>query len=441
MNRLLVKTFPRGGGAIPHRKYATESKNIVVMDAPQRVIIPLRQHIGAECEPLVKVGDSVKIGQKIGESSQYISAPVHASVSGVVVEIKEYPLLDGNKSLAIVIENDGLDHFWQTSDSNNYNKPDSKKLAEIIKDAGIVGMGGAGFPTHVKVMPNQPIDAIIINGAECEPYLTCDHRLMVERGEDLLKGLQAVMAAVKAPKGVIGIEDNKADAIEVLQNLLPADSNIEVVPLKVKYPQGAEKQLIKAVNNREVPSGSLPASVGCIVFNVHTIIAIAEALNDGLSSYQRVITVSGNNITNPQNLLVRIGTPIKEVLEFCGGISGKPGAIVAGGPMTGKAILELAAPVVKNLSGILVLGPEEITQTENNPCIRCAKCVDACPMGLQPNFIAELSDKGLIDRAERLDAMDCIECGLCSFVCPALRSVCNSIQNGKNAIRAKKSAG
>jgi len=435
---LLVKTFPRGGGHIPHRKSATEQKAIVTMPAPKTAVIPLQQHIGAPCEPIVKVGDYVKIGQKIGEAQAYVSAPVHASVSGKVVDIKKMPLMDGTNVNCVVIDNDGLDQFDKLQ-AKDLNKLSDKDIGAIIRDAGIVGMGGAGFPTHVKVAPTKPVDTVIINGAECEPYLTCDHRLMVEQPEQVVYGLRAIMKACGASSGVIGVEMNKPDALESLTQACAGYSDIRVIGLKVKYPQGAEKQLIKAVTGREVPSGCLPAEVGCIVSNVHTAIAVSEAITKGVALYQRVVTVAGAGVYDPRNVLVRIGTPVQELIDFCGGMN-NPEVVVAGGPMTGKIVTNLSGPVVKNTSGILLLSKDEYTPESNAPCIRCARCVDHCPAGLLPNFLAVCSNNGQIAQAVKLNIMDCIECGLCSFVCPAHRGVSRAIKAGKEAVRAQKSA-
>ncbi len=437
---MLLKTFPRGGSDIPQRKEATKNKAIAVCPAPKRAVISVNQHIGTPCEPVVDVGDSVKIGQKIGESAAYISAPIHASVSGEVVGIEDYTVLDGTKARCIVIENDGLEQLY-AGESSDYTKMSPQQIVSVIKDAGIVGMGGAGFPTHVKLSPAKPVDTVIINGAECEPYLTCDHRLMVQQPAAIIDGLKAMMKALGAKRGIIGIENNKPDAVKIMKNMADISADISVVPLKVKYPQGAEKQLIKAVLEREVPSGCLPAEVGCIVSNVHTAVSVTEAINQGIGLYQRVLTVSGSLIHDPRNVLVRIGTPIKQVIDFCGGMIKPPPVVIAGGPMTGKPIVDLSAPVVKCLSGILVLREDEIDFERNDPCIRCARCVDSCPIGLQPNFLADLCEKGLIETAEDYHIMDCIECGLCSFICPAYRGLCNSIKKGKTALKMKKSVG
>lgn len=436
---MLTRTFTRGGASIPHRKSATENKPIVSMPAPEEVVIPLQQHIGAICEPIVKVGDQVKIGQKIGESKQYISAPIHASVSGQVTAIKDIQLVDGRQVPGVVITNDGQDDFYNR-ENNHINKLSAEQIREVVKEAGIVGMGGAGFPAYVKLTPPKPIDTVLINGAECEPYLTCDHRLMLEFGPELIDGLKTIMQAVGASKGVIGVEVNKPDAIALLRKLTKEEPEIEIVSLKVRYPQGAEKQLIMAALNRQVPSGCLPAEVGCVVNNVHTAIAISQAINEGTPSYQRVVTVAGRHVPDPRNVLVRIGTPISKLIDFCGGIIQQPAAIVAGGPMTGTIFSNLEAPVVKNLSGVLLLGQEEINLSMNNPCIRCAKCVDACPMGLVPNMLALSGEHSKVEELKRLSVMDCIECGLCSYVCPAYRDLYGEIKKGKNAVNSKEAA-
>ncbi|HKM17748.1 MAG TPA: electron transport complex subunit RsxC [Limnochordia bacterium] len=432
------KTFPRGGGHIPHRKDATKNKPVMAMPAPQQAVIPLSQHAGAPCRPVVKVGGRVKLGQKIGEAEQYVSAPVHASVSGEVVEITERPLLDGTKSMCVIIENDGLDEA-EPLVAQDYSRLSVSQIAELIREAGVVGLGGAGFPTHVKVEPPKPVDTVLINGAECEPYLTCDHRLMLEQPHKLIEGLKILMQAVGARQGIIGVEVNKPEVIRVLEQACAEQSYVRVAGLKVKYPQGAEKQLIKAILGREVPSGGVPADVGCIVQNVQTAVAVTDAVVHGVGLYQRVITVAGAAVYDPRNVLVRIGTPIRDVIDFCGGM-GNPAAIIAGGPMTGQLVQDLTAPVVKPLSGILVLSKDEISYELNQPCIRCARCIDHCPMGLQPNFLADWSNKGLYDQAERNHIMDCIECSLCSYVCPAKRGLCRSIQAGKQVVRAGKTA-
>lgn len=435
---MIAKTFPRGGGEIPHRKAATESKPIVAMPAPSVVVIPLIQHIGAICEPLVSIGDKVKMGQKIGEGKQYICAPVHSSVSGKVVAIEERPSLNGNKVLSIIIENDEKDEPISGESNKKILKLSPEAMCKTVREAGIVGMGGAGFPTHVKFQPPMPVDTVLINGAECEPYLTCDHRLMVEKAAEMVGGLLAIMRATGAANGIVCIEDNKPDAIAVVTEAIKDHPELSVEALQVRYPQGAEKQLIKAVLDKEVPSGCLPCESGCIVNNVHTAIAVYEALTEGKASYERVVTVSGGSVVDPRNVLVRIGTSIKELLDFCGGLLGEPGVIISGGPMTGQEVTSLEGPVVKALSGILALSKEEAFFDKNLPCIRCTLCVQACPMGLTPNLLGEYSSKGMFKNAEKLNIDDCIECALCSYVCPAKRALITWIIDGKAGLAAER---
>ncbi|MGI6641284.1 MAG: electron transport complex subunit RsxC [Limnochordia bacterium] len=436
---MIAKTFPRGGAEIPHRKEATEEKPIVTLAPPAQVVIPLRQHIGAPCEPVVSVGDYVKMGQIVGDSQQFVSAPVHASVSGKVTAIEERVLLNGTKCLAVVIENDGKDEEY-TMPTRPVEKMSAEAIRETVRNAGIVGMGGAGFPTHIKLNPPKAVDTVIINGAECEPYLTCDHRLMVERTEELVRGTKAIMKAAGAQHGIIAIEANKPDAIAAVEEAIQDEQGLSVSVLQVRYPQGAEKQLIKAVVNREVPSGKLPAEVGCIVSNVHTAISIDAALTYGKTSYERVVTVSGGAVVDPRNILVRIGTPLKDLMAFCGGTLGEPAALVGGGPMTGPPVESLDAPVVKNLSGILALTQEEAGFDENRPCIRCARCVNACPMGLLPLSLGDLSNHDRFAEAAQIGLMDCIECSLCSFVCPSKRALVTWIKKGKAGWTAQRRA-
>lgn len=437
MSQVFQKTFPRGGAEIPHCKEATDWKPIQAMPAPSVVVIPLKQHIGAPCEPVVAVGDKVKMGQVIGEAKAFVSAPVHASVSGEVIAIEERPLLNGDKVLAVVIKNDGRDELATGQKHADLTKLSADTIRQGVRQAGIVGMGGAGFPTHVKLNPPKPVDTILINAAECEPYLTCDHRLMVERASEMVQGLLAMMKAAGAQRGVVGIEANKPDAVKAVQEAVQNYEQLSVEVLQVRYPQGAEKQLIKAILDREVPSGGLPHDIGCVVSNVHTAIAIYEALAHGKPSYERVVTVSGGATVDPRNLLVRVGTPISQLFEFCGGFLGEPAALVGGGPMTGPPIVDLSGPVVKNLSGVLALSQEEAAFDENLPCIRCERCVQVCPMGLTPNLLGEYSHKGMYREAERLHLRDCIECSLCSYTCPAKRALVTWIKQGKAGLAAE----
>ena len=436
---MIGRTFPRGGGEIPHRKEATENKSIVVFGAPPEVVIPLKQHIGACCEPAVAVGDHVKMGQPIGEARQFVCTPVHASVSGEVIAVEERPLPDGGKSPAVVIKNDGNDQLYKEYKPRDYEEMSPEEIRRAVKEAGIVGMGGAGFPTHIKLDPPTVIDTVLINGAECEPYLTCDHRLMLERAPEMVEGLLAMIKASGAETGIICIEANKLDAVEVVRQAISGHDNLSVEVLQVRYPQGAEKQLIKAVLNREVPSGCLPCETCCIVQNVHTAIAVSEALK-GKPSFERVVTVSGGAVLDPRNVLVRIGTPIEDLFNFCGGLIGEPAAIVAGGPMTGPPVAELGGPVIKCSSGFLALRENEVGFDQNRPCLRCSRCVEVCPMGLTPNLLGELSSKGYYRKAEQLGLLDCIECGLCSYTCPSKRSLVTWIKDGKAGLAKEKAS-
>lgn len=430
----------RGGIHPPHYKEATERLKVEKAKEPQQVTIPLQQHIGAPCEALVKVGDHVKMGQKIGEPKGFVSAPIHSSVSGTVKKIARM-LTPSGEVECVVIESDGLN----TIDENVIPRGEigtlsGKEILEIIKESGIVGLGGATFPTHVKLSPppDKNIDTIILNGAECEPYLTADHRLMLENPEDIVYGLKAMMKAVNVKKGYIGIENNKPDAIETMKRAVENEKEIEVVGLHTKYPQGAEKQLIYACTNREVPSGGLPMDAATIVNNVATAAAIAKAIKTGMPLIERIATITGKGIKEPKNLLIKVGTSIKEIIEQCGGYNGIPGKLILGGPMMGLAQYTDEIPAMKGTSGILVFTPEEARLPEPNPCIRCGRCVQICPINLQPLYISAYGLQNMHETAEKYNALDCIECGSCSFICPSKRPLLQSIRVSKREIIAKK---
>ncbi len=431
----------KGGTHPPHSKKATEKVALEKANAPKVVVIPMQQHIGAPCDPIVNVGDEVKVGQKIGEAKGFVSVPVHSSVSGKVIAIEPRLYSGGTKVTCVVIESDMQDTVHESVKSKgSLESLSADDIKTIIKEAGIVGMGGATFPTHVKLAPppDKNVDTVILNGAECEPYLTSDHRLMLESPEDVVLGLQALMKALNVKKGFIGIEDNKLDALEIMQKAAAGKEGIKVVALHAKYPQGAEKQLIYACTGREVPSGGLTADAGCVVNNVGTAAAIANAIRTGMPLVERIVTITGEGINNPKNLVVKIGTSFKEVVEQCGGFKGNPQKLIAGGPMMGIAQFHLDIPVIKGTSGILVLSEKEAKLPESSNCIRCGKCVEVCPINLMP---ASLSAHALLDRfdqAEGLHAMDCIECGSCSFVCPAKRPLVESIRLAKREILAKR---
>ncbi len=425
----------------PEYKESTAHLPIEAAVAPSVVMIPLQQHIGAPAEALVKVGDRVLVGEKIGEAKGFVSAPIHSSVSGVVKAIALKPAVGGNEVLSIVIESDGQDEVHPSVQSKGeIEKLQPKEIIEIIKEAGIVGMGGATFPTHVKLSPppEKKIDTIILNGAECEPYLTADHRLMLESPENVIDGLRAMMKAVGVEKGFVGIESNKPDAIEVMQKAAEKYNNIEVVGLQTKYPQGAEKQLIFACTNREVPSGGLPMDAGVIVNNVGTAAQVAIAIKTGMPLIERITTVSGKGIKTPKNLMIKIGVPIKEVIEQCGGFEGTPGKIISGGPMMGLAQHSDEVVISKGSSGVLVFTEEEARLPEESPCIRCGKCVEVCPAFIQPLHISNYSRNNMMEHAEKYRALDCIECGSCSYVCPAKIQLLQAIRVAKRSIIAKK---
>lgn len=437
-----LKTF-RGGIHPAHSKSYTEKKAIVKAEEPKTVVVSLQQHIGAVCHHIVNVGDAVKVGQKIGDTDAFVSAPVHSSVSGIVKEIKDMNTPTGQMR-CIVIESDGKNELHEDVKP----KPDieflqKEDILKGIREAGIVGMGGAAFPAHVKLSPppDKKIDTLIINGAECEPYLTADHRLMLERPELILYGIKLIMKAISVDTAFVGIEENKPDAIKVMEEAVKAEKGISIVPLKAKYPQGAEKQLIYACTKRQVPSGKLPMEVGVVVSNAGTAAAIGEAFKTGMPLIKRIVTVTGGGVNTPQNMEVKIGTLFKDLIEQCGGYKGETGKLIMGGPMMGIAQYTDEIPCIKGTSGILVFTKEEAIIPDARNCIRCGKCVGACPMGLMPLFINACYEKNKIKDAEEMNALDCIECGSCSFVCPSKRHLVDSIRAAKqeiNAIRKKQ---
>lgn len=433
----------RGGIHPPHSKGTTEEKAVVIAVEPSIVMIPLHQHIGAPCEPIVKAGDIVKVGQKIGEATSFVSAPIHSSVSGIVKEVSKKTTLGGTAT-CVVIESDGLNTVSEeVTPKGDIADLTGKEILEIIKNAGIVGMGGAGFPTHVKLSPppNKPIDVVILNGAECEPYLTADHRLMLETPDDVIYGLKALMKVLGVKKGYIGIETNKMDALEKLQSISGESSGISVVGLKTKYPQGAEKQLIYACIKKQVPSGGLPMDAGAVVCNVATAAAIAKAIKVGMPLVERICTVTGSAIKEPKNILIKTGTMVNEILEQCGGLTEDVGKIISGGPMMGIAMKNINIPSTKTTSGILCLTKKDAIFPPSGACIKCGKCVDICPAFIQPMLLDAYALRNDYDKTDEYRVLDCIECGSCSYVCPAKRPLLHSIRVAKREVLAKKKRG
>ncbi|MDY0234696.1 MAG: electron transport complex subunit RsxC [Gudongella sp.] len=430
----------KGGVHVPENKHFTEHKPIELAKMPQFAYIALHQHIGAPCDALVNVGDKVKIGQKIGESGAFVSSSIHASIAGTVKEIKAMYTPSGMKTKCVVIENDYSEEMYEQLKTNDLSQLTAKEIIGIVKENGITGIGGACFPAHVKfsVPEDKPIDTVILNGAECEPYLTGDHRLMLEYPEAVVFGLKAIKKALNVENGVIAVENNKMDAIEALKSVIKPEDGIEVVALKTKYPQGGEKSIIYAVTGRSLGTGALPMEVGCVVSNVATSKAIADAILLGKPLYERVVTVTGKGIKEPKNIMARVGTPLSELIEQCGGFQGKPGKIICGGPMMGITQFYIGAPLIKGTGGILVLTEEETVEEPVLPCIKCGKCIEACPSGLQPIFISAYALKNNYEKADSFNAMACVECGACSYVCPAKRPLAESIKNIKKEILAKR---
>ncbi len=470
-----MKTFKQGLYLL-EKKELSEEKKIKRISPSSRVILPLSQHIGAPCEALVKKGDVVKEGEKIADSHSFVSSPIHASISGKVSSIEKMPHPLGGEVTSIIIERednyerrvwdraavpfmaqlpDKSDRYKNEREDADESTEENKAKSEVdisllkaedirskIREAGIVGLGGAAFPTHVKLSPpkDKPIEAVILNGCECEPYLTSDHRLMLERADDCIYGLKVIMKAVGARLGYVGIENNKRGAIALFREKLKEEDNIEVVSLKTKYPQGGEKMLIKAILGREVPSlvsngttsrAGLPLDVGVIVNNVGTAIAIAEAIKWDKPLLERVVTVTGSVVKNPSNLLVPLGTPFSHLIEECGGLKEEASKVIMGGPMMGISQYTLEVPVIKGTSAILVLTRKETLFREEGACIKCSRCIDHCPIGLLPTTLARLAKKERWDSLKDYNIMDCIECGCCSYVCPSKIPLVHYIKLGK----------
>jgi electron transport complex protein RnfC len=438
---LREKTYTfKGGIHPPDYKEFTANKRTIKAKEPQLVTIPMQQHIGAPCKPIVKVGDRVKVGERIGEPQGFVSVPIHSSIAGIVKKIYEThsPTI---KTTCIVIESDGSNEVYEgIKPKRDIYRLSKEEILEFIKDSGITGLGGAGFPTHVKLSPppEKHIDTVIINGAECEPYLTADYRQMIEDPEKVILGLSAIMKVLNVIRGVIAIEDNKPGAIEAMKNIVKWHTDMEVAVLKTKYPQGGEKRLIHAVIGRKVPSGGLPMDAGVVVNNVGTAAAIGNVIDTGIPLIERIVTVTGKGVRNPQNIKVKIGSPFKEVIKQCGGYKEPVGKIIMGGPMMGLAQFTDQVPVIKTTSGILLMPPEDVIEHNPQPCIKCASCVDVCPVGLLPIKLASFAEKEMWDEAEEYGILDCIECGSCSFICPAKRPLLERIRVAKGEVIARR---
>lgn len=434
----MLKTFSLGGIHPAENKLSAGSP-VEVLPIPAVVSVPVSQHIGAPGEPVVKKGDAVKVGQLIAKTSGFVSSNIHSPVSGIVEKIDEVLDASGYKRKAIVIKTDGDDWDEGIDLSSELKRDITLSAEEIIKrigEAGIVGLGGATFPAQVKLSPppGKVCEVLIINGVECEPYLTSDHRLMLEKGEAMLVGVQILMKALNVHKAIIGIENNKKDAIAHISKLAAGFTGITVQPLKVQYPQGGEKQLIDACINRQVPSGKLPIEVGAVVHNVGTAYAVYEAVQKNKPLVERIVTVTGLSVKKPGNYLTRVGTPISAIIEAAGGLPEDTGKIVGGGPMMGKALTSTEVPVTKGTSGILILPKDIASRGKVENCIRCSKCVSVCAMGLSPYLLMTLAEKAIWDMAEEEKIMDCIECGSCSYTCPSSRPLLDYIRLGKGKV-------
>lgn len=435
-----VRMFP--GGIHPREGKNGKAVNglnpIRPLDAPPRVIIPLQQHIGAPAKAIVSPGDHVRLGEKIAEAGGFVSAPIHSSVSGTVHAVQDSLLPNGTMAPALIIDNDYKEEWIELHPTDHPETLSAQELQTIVREAGIVGLGGATFPASVKLTPSggRKIEKIVLNGAECEPFLTADHRLMLEKAADIIDGVHLMMLALDVEEALIGIENNKPDAIDMMSAAARGVDGVKIVSLPVRYPQGGEKQLVYALTRRQVPNGGLPLDVGVVVCNVGTVYAIDQAIRLGKPLIERVTTVGGL-VNNPGNFLVRIGTPIDHLIEACGGLQSHVRQFIYGGPMMGMAIARFDIPVTKGCSGLVALG-EEAMEPKESPCIKCGACREACPMKLFPSRIDAFCRHDRFEDAEKIGVLNCIECGCCSFVCPAKRSLTQSMRTAKNAIARKR---
>ena len=434
-----IKSFSLGGVHPPDNKLSA-GVPIEVLPPPRMVTIPISMHIGTPAKVVVERGDVVKAGQVIARHEGFVSSEIHSSVSGKVGKIEEVMDSSGWKRMSINIrvkEDEWVEDIDQSDDLIRDFTLTPDEIVKKVMASGIVGMGGAAFPSHVKlsVPEDKHVDHLIINGVECEPYLTADHRVMLEKSEEVVVGTRILMKSLGVDKAIIGIENNKQDAIDKLTEITAGYEGISVQALKVQYPQGGEKQLIQAVLGREVPSGKLPADVGVIVHNVGTAYAIYQAIQKNKPLIERVVTVTGKNVEKPSNFLVRIGTPVSHLIAAAGGVPENTGKVVSGGPMMGKALNSLNVPIAKATSGILMIPEEETKRAESYNCVHCGKCIEVCPMGLEPYYLMTLTKRGDLKKANHEHILDCIECGSCSFVCPSNRPILDYVRLGKSRIK------
>ncbi|MGC6175552.1 electron transport complex subunit RsxC [Lacrimispora sp. 38-1] len=435
-----LATF-KGGIHTYEGKELSENKPVQVLQPKGEMVFPLSQHIGAPAKPLVAAGDQVLVGQKIGEAGGFISACVISSVSGTVKTIEPRMVANGSMVMSIIVENDGkyqeAEGFGKERDPKSLSK---EEIRDIVKEAGIVGLGGAGFPTHVKLTPKDEtkIDTIIVNGAECEPYLTSDYRMMLEEPDSIVKGLNIILQLFDNAKGVIGIEDNKPEAIRLMTELVKDEPRITVCPLKTKYPQGGERSLIYAVTGRKINSSMLPADAGCIVDNVDTVISIYNAVAKSTPLIRRIITVTGDAITNPQNYNVRTGTNYAELLEASGGFKTEPEKVISGGPMMGQALFNMNIPVTKTSSALTCMSKDEVALNAPTACIRCGRCVNVCPSHVVPQMMMQVAVRSDIDAFVKLDGMECCECGCCSYACPAKLPLTQAFKEMRKTVIASR---
>ncbi|HOP99514.1 MAG TPA: electron transport complex subunit RsxC [Acetivibrio clariflavus] len=437
---MLLKKMFKGGAAVPHLK-RTENCETVKMKVPEKVVIPMLQHIGAPCEPCVKKGDQVKVGQVIGNTDKFVSAPVHSSVSGVVTDVSPRLYAGGVYITSVEIKTDGKQEIDESIKPPTYSN--IEEFIDVVRKSGLVGLGGAGFPAHIKLSPpkDKKIDTLIINAAECEPYITSDYREIIENSWNVLSGINIVMDALKIENVLIGIEDNKPEAIKEMERVASKNDNVNVVKLKSRYPQGAEKMLIYSTTGRKVLPGKLPADVGVIVMNVNSVSFIAEHIKTGMPLIKKRVTVDGNAVNNPSNVEVLIGTSLQDVFEFCGGFKTPPYKVLMGGPMMGIAQFSLDTSVLKHTNALLAFDEKQAILPKPSACIRCGRCVWACPMNLLPLYLNMNALKGNVEELKKYHVNDCIECGCCSYTCPAKIHLVQSIRLGKALVRQAEAKG